>query len=441
MMLILSESRAAEKPFHNAAGEEILSAAARTPALAPFRIRAFRFQWPADLATSWALEMEMIILGWYVLVETRSVLLLTVFVSLQHMGTLIAPMFGVMGDRLGHRNVLCGMRAFYGLLATSLMTFTFLGVLTAVHVFVIAGLLGLVRPSDIGMRAALVADTMPSAQLVGAMGIQRTTQDSAKIAGALTGAGLVATLGMGPAYIVVAGLYATSVLLTLQAGRARAASRLAPEAGARPSPWRDLREGLAYVWHTPHLRAIMCIAFMLNLTAFPQFNGLLPYVAKEVYGIGQTGLGYMVAGGAAGSLVGSIVLSRYGSSITPMRLAISGCVGWYVFLLVFANVPFHIPGILILFLAGVAQSVSQIPMQVTLLRTAGEQFRGRVMGIRMLAIYGNVPGLLIAGQLIPHLGYTFTATLYCVFGIVVTVLITARWRGQLWRRNAPANAR
>ena len=46
--------------------------------------------------------METLILGWYVLVETRSVLLLTVFASLQHLGTLIAPMFGVMGDRIGH---------------------------------------------------------------------------------------------------------------------------------------------------------------------------------------------------------------------------------------------------------------------------------------------------------------------------------------------------
>ena len=50
--------------------------------------------------------MELIILGWYVLVETGSVLMLTVFASLQHVGTLIAPMFGVVGDRIGQRNLL-----------------------------------------------------------------------------------------------------------------------------------------------------------------------------------------------------------------------------------------------------------------------------------------------------------------------------------------------
>ena len=36
-------------------------------------------------------------------VETGSVLLLTVFASLSFVGTLIAPMFGVVGDRIGPR--------------------------------------------------------------------------------------------------------------------------------------------------------------------------------------------------------------------------------------------------------------------------------------------------------------------------------------------------
>jgi hypothetical protein len=79
-------------------------------ALAPFRSRSYRFQWPADLCTAWALEMETIILGWYVLVESGSVVLLTVFGALQFVGTLLSPVIGVLADRLGLRNVLAGMR-------------------------------------------------------------------------------------------------------------------------------------------------------------------------------------------------------------------------------------------------------------------------------------------------------------------------------------------
>ncbi len=54
----------------------------------PFRVRSFRFQWPADLATSWAFEMESIVLGWFILVESGSVMMLVVFGSLQYLGSL-----------------------------------------------------------------------------------------------------------------------------------------------------------------------------------------------------------------------------------------------------------------------------------------------------------------------------------------------------------------
>jgi len=443
--------------------------------LAPFHVRSFRFQWPADLATSWAFEMETLILGWYVLVETRSVFMLTVFASLLYVGTLLAPMFGVMGDRIGQRNVLCAMRALYATLATILMVLAFMGALTPAVVLAITAVMGLVRPSDIGVRAALVGETTPGALLMGAMSIQRTTLDSARIAGALTGAGLVATLGMGPAYAVVASLYAISAVLTLKAGGARSpqiagvagnesarprgtsaedqvsaagamtrSPQTASSAGnesARPSPWRDLRVGLAYVWNTPHLFAMMCLAFLCNLTAFPLYNSLLPVVAKEIYRTDQTGLGYMVAGAASGALLGSIILSRIGHAIRPGRLMIVFCLVWYSMLLVFAHTQHPAAGIPALMLAGAAQSLSMVSMAAALLRTSDPQFHGRIMGIRMLVIYGNLPGILGAGPLIASFGYPATATLYCAIGLAFTLLIAVRWRAQLWRLDALANKR
>ena len=172
--------------------------------LAPFGSRSFRFQWPADLLTSWAFEMETIILGWYVLVETGSVLWLTVFGALQYLGTLVAPLFGVAGDRLGHRNAavrhardLCGARR-------ALMALAFAGAVTPLIVLIIATLMGLVRPSDLGVRSALIAETMPADRLIGAMSISRTTTDSARVAGALAGAGVVhGCSAWAPAYVII----------------------------------------------------------------------------------------------------------------------------------------------------------------------------------------------------------------------------------------------
>src|SRR5947199_10370579 len=104
--------------------EEAPSGLLRFAMLAPFATRSFRFQWPADLLTSLAFEMETVILGWYVMVETGSVLWLTAFGSLLLLGTLVSPMFGVLGDRLGARVMLVSMRAIYASLAAFVLALT-----------------------------------------------------------------------------------------------------------------------------------------------------------------------------------------------------------------------------------------------------------------------------------------------------------------------------
>jgi predicted MFS family arabinose efflux permease len=420
----------------------ILSGSARPSALAPFRIRNYRFQWPADLFTSWAFEMETLILGWYVLVETRSVVLLTVFASLTYIGTLIAPMFGVVGDRIGHRDLLAMMRAIYAVLAATLMTLALTGYLTPLYVFVIVAIMGLVRPSDLGVRGALVATIMPHDQLIGAISVSRTTMDTARIAGALSGASLFAALGMGPAYMAIVSLYVAATLLTLcvvAPSKPHPVDTAADGALAR-SPLRDLREGVAYVWTTPRMRAAIWIAFLANLTAYPLSNGLLPYIAREIYGTDQTGLGYLSASFAVGSLVGSILLSVIGG-IRVARLMIAATVMWYAALLVFAQVQSLPAAIACLWLAGFAQSLTMISIAVILMRTASEHFRGRVMGVRMLAIYSLPLGLLAAGSLIDGIGFSATATLYAAAGLALMLAIVLHWRADLWHLHAPANAK
>jgi MFS family permease len=418
-----------------------MSEFARPSALAPFRIRNYRFQWPADLLTSWAFEMETLILGWYVLVETGSVLLLTLFAALTYVGTLIAPMFGVAGDRIGHRNLLAAMRATYVALSSTLMILALTGYLSPLYVFLVAAVMGLVRPSDLGVRGALVATIMPHDQLIGAISISRTTMDTARIAGALSGAALFAALGMGPAYAAIVGLYFVSTLLTL-AVVAPSKPHPIDEAvvGAlRRSPLRDLKEGIAYVWTTPRMRAAIWIAFLANLTAYPLSNGLLPYIARDIYGTNQTGLGYLSASFAVGSLAGSIALSLVGG-IRVARLMIGATALWYALLLVFAQLQSMPAAMACLMVVGFAQSLAMISIAVILMRTASEHFRGRVMGVRMLAIYSLPIGLLAAGSLIEEIGFVATASLYAAIGLLLMLVIALHWRADLWHIHAPANA-
>ena len=409
-------------------------------ALAPFRVRSFRFQWPADLLTSWAFEMETLILGWYVLVETGSVLWLAVFGALQYLGSLVAPMIGVVADRVGRRAVLCATRVLFATLAAVLMTLGLEDALTPATVLSIALIFGLARPNDSVMRHALIADTMPGGLLMNALGLSRMTQDTARIAGALAGTGLFAVLGLGPAYIFVTGFYIVSLALTLGVAgprQLRANSGPGPDPGLEPSrrfaPWQELKEGVAFVWHTPTVLALICLAALVNLTAYPIVYGLLPYVAKEIYAIDQIGLGHLVAAFASGALAGSIAMALTGGPKRPGRYVLVGIIVWYALILVFAQQGTKLPGLCVLILIGLIHNTSMLAMSVTLLRTTPAQFRGRVLGVRKLAVYGLPTGLLGYGVLIEWVGFPVAVSTCAVIAATLSVVIGVRWREVIWR--------
>jgi predicted MFS family arabinose efflux permease len=418
-------------------------------ALAPFGTRSFRYQWPADLCTAWALEMETLILGWYVLVESGSVVQLTLFGALMYVGTLLSPLLGTWGDRVGLRSVLAGMRTSYALLAGVILVLVLSDRLSPAGVLAVAFLVGLIKPSDIGLRTALVSASVPAAQLVAAMGISRTTQDSARIGGALAGAGFMASLGMASAYVAIVALYLTGVVLTLRSGsapRTTAAAPAPPAAAAAArlphtvSPWRDLLEGLQHVWHTPSLRAAMSLAALVNLCAFPLSGGLMPYIARDVFGLDQQGLGWLVASFASGALLGSMGMSAFGGRLPPARTMLAACGIWYLCLLGLA-LPIGATAAMALYVvAGLNQSVSMVALSILLLRTSQERFRGRVMGARMLAIYTLPIGLLAAGPIVTAIGFRGLVLLYVAVGWALLAAIAWAWRDDLLRGSAAANA-
>jgi hypothetical protein len=90
--------------------------------------------------------------------------------------------------------------------------------------------------------------------------------------------------------------------------------------------------------------------------------------------------------------------------------------------------------------AGLVQSQSMLALSVILLRTTDERFRGRVMGVRMLAIYTLPIGLLAAGALIPRVGFAALVALYVGFGLLALAVLAWVWRQELWARQARANA-
>jgi MFS family permease len=402
---------------------------------APFKVRSFRFQWPADLAASLAFEMEILVLGWYVLVESGSVMMLVLYGALQFFGSVFSPLFGVAGDRLGYRTLFLLTRGVYTALAALVMVLAFMSLLTPYLVIAVAAIVGMIRPSDHMMRYALVGQTVPGEQLTGALGVSRMTADSARVVGALAGVGTVAQFGMAAAYVVIALLYLCSFLFS--AGVADKERSATPQ--VKRSAFGELSAAFEYVWTRPDLLGAVSLAFLVNFFAFPFTLGLLPYIAKNVFEVGQAGLGALSASFALGALLGSLVLGLNRFSLgTGRAMLVTACL-WFAGLLLFGFLTELLAGMFVLLCVGFVQSLSMTPLAAVMLRGTEPAFRGRVMGMRMLAIWGLPAGLLAAGPLIDWLGYQGVVLVYNSLGIAFTICIGWRWRGALWNKASPSN--
>jgi MFS family permease len=412
--------------------------------LESLRIRSFRYQWGADLFATWAAEMETLLLGWYVLVDTGSPFLVGLVGALRFGGLLLAPLYGVVADQVDRRRLLLALRVAQGAQAAAFAALAFSGSLQPWHAFALSGLGGLVRNGENVVRQSLIADSVPQGALLNAMGLSRTTMDGAKMAGTLAGAALLSRLGMGGAYLAVTACYLLSAVLLLRIRLAPRPERAlgAGRAGGTAGALADLRSGVAYMRLSPTIVAIMFLAFLVNLTVFPLTNGLMPVVARDVFGGGPEVLALLLSTAAVGALVGSLALVALPRVRRPERIMLLSIVSWHLLLLAFAGAaavagprlaggggagPAMWLVLLVLMAYGASTSGSMVTMSAVLLSTAGAAFRGRVMGVRMMAVYGLPLGLLLGGWLSERVGVLSALALLGLCGLALSTGAALRW--------------
>ena len=391
--------------------------------LSAFGIRSFRYQWSADAMSTWGSEMETLILGWYILVATDSPFLVGLLGALRFSGTITAPVIGVIADRMNRKVMLISLRIGTVLSAMVLLILAVSGLIQPWHVFIVAGFSGLLRPADNVLRQSLIADTVPRALLMNASGFARTTQDSARIVGALLGATLLSRLGLGWALTAVSLFYAFSVFF----GLGITSVRSSPHIKKHMNPLADMKQGAKYIMDSSALQPIMFLAFLVNATAFPFTNGLLPVVARDVYGHDENGLAVMIATFAGGALVGSLLMAAVVKFSRPERFMMLAMIIWHLLLILFAQTQSNTWGLPLLALIGVSVSFCMITMSVVLLTFTRFEMRGRVMGVRMLAVYALPMGMVLGGWLIEQYGVSVTITGYAVVGLVAIALSLFKW--------------
>ncbi len=394
-----------------------------TKADGPFSVASYRRQWSSDLLTSCAFEIETLALAWYVLVETKSIVLMAAIASLQYLGTLVSPLLGVAGDRFGQRRTLRTMRLYYAGVASLVLCASALGILSPWIALGAATASGLIRPSDLGMRNVVISCIVPSHILLSAVSLSRATGELARIGGALAGAAWMATLGISWAYVVAVALYLTAAVLVglLQLDESKVVIRA-------HSVFGQLKNAIRSVRRAPAQKATMLLALFVNFTAFPFLLGLLPYVAKDRFMMDEVGLGVLIAVAAAGGIASSILLARVPIRRPAMTMFVFSIV-WHALTLIFALQDTLPLALVALFLTGLAQGMCMTLMAAFLVGNVDPSQRGSVMGLRTMAIYGLPLGLTASSFLLKQgMSFAHVAGLFCFSGTLITALIWTMYK-------------
>ena len=391
-------------------------------------VRGFRFMWFGDLALSTAEFMEILILSWYILEQTESPLVLGIFAALRFTGTVIAPFFGVIVDSLGRRRIYIFARISFVILSSSIFILTLFDLLSVIAVLIIAALVGLSRSLDMIVRQSLLPVIVSSSQLQNGVALLRTGRDMTQIIGPVFGGILLESVGVGKSYLFIITLHLFSLLFVfLIPGVSNTAIKTAQ------SMFENLKGGFSYVKVNPFLFGLLAVAFIVNLTAFPLNNTLLAVIARQVMKIDAAGLGWLMGTYSAGSLLGSLLIGYFSTMDRAGRVMIVGSIFWHIGILIMAYMQWFYVSLPVLFFVGISQSFAMVTMSMLLLKYTSAEMRGRVLGLRQLAVYGLPVGVLISGFIAENSDVSLALIFNGLLGLFILVLAIVKWP-EMWQR-------
>ncbi len=394
--------------------------------LRSFQVRNYRFLWASNASVRFAEQMQLLVLSWFVVNETDSLLLLGLFGALRFTGTLFGAAYGVVVDRSNRRQLLIGVRLVITTLSTAVLLLVVTDRLELWHVFALTSVGGLARAFDNITRQTLLGDVMRKEELINAMALDRTGSDASQIVGPMLGGIMLSRFDMGPVYLAIVAVNLLGISCSLLV---RPASPV--EANSSPSVWRSLVEGGGYIRQNDAVLALLLFAFLINLAAFPLTHGMMPVFARDVLHTGPVGLAALTSAVATGAFVGSFGLAAKGRFARPGMMAVLAVLGWCTTILLFTQSSWMAVSLAILLASGASQSFSLVSIDSLVLRLAPTELRGRIMGIRSMAVYGLPMGLLAIGAMADLMGAPRAIAVMATGGAVLTVVI-ASWLRDLW---------
>jgi MFS family permease len=366
------------------------------------------------MLTGMGQQMETLVLAWYVLTLTNSPFLMSLTASARISFNFLALFAGAVADRVPRQLLMAAASFLLASLALVMLALILSDLLETWHIFAITLVGGLSRIFLMPAAHSLTADSVAEDRIANAVALTNMGMNITLIIGPLLGGRLFEAFGVKGAYTLIALLYFSGGITALLVRTTRSTTSRQAE-----SVIRTVIQGLKYVKGQQVVWAALLAAVIINLTGFPFHTSLLPIFAREVLQKGPTELGMLTSAFGIGALIGSLLLASVEDLKHAGKLLVVAVVVWHGSMVVFGQSTDFLLSLAILLVTGMAFASTLVLILTVILRTAPPEFRGRIMGLRVLAIYAHFFGSPNSGAMAGAWGAPVAANINATVGIVL----------------------
>ncbi len=330
--------------------------------------------------------------------------------------TLASPLAGVLADRLDRRAVLVANDLARAVLVLGIVFTRNLAV-----IYVLVFLMGLARTFFNPTIRAAFPSVVGRGDLTRANALISGTFSVSETVGPALGGLLVATVGVDVAFVLDAATYVISAAFL---------SRI-----PLPHPQREdggdfgleLKAGLGYLTTARVPLALVVGAFLTMLT----INTTIPaevFLAKEIFGAGDTGYGLLVGFFGGGMILGSGLIAVLGDRVSLMPFYLLSIFASALALAAAGLSPTFVFALGALLVAGIANGIDDVATNTILQKRVPDAFLGRVFAVKFLgygageAIAYPVGGLVV-DVIGPRFTYLYAGAATAAAGLLIVVLV------------------
>jgi MFS family permease len=344
--------------------------------------RDFRLLTIGSLVTGLGTQAALVALPYQVYVTTRSAFLTGLLGAVELGPLIVLSLFGgALADRFDRRRLLLAAQVALVLVASGLAAAALLGTPPLWLLYVLAGLSTAAAAIERVTGSAMVPNLVGPERLRGALALTFGLYNVTQVVGPALGGILISAAGVQAAYIADA---VTCAGMVLAAYMMRPQPPRLDEHEEREPIFRSIATGLRFVRGE---RALVG-SFVIDLCAmtFGMPRALFPVLSLTVYHAGATGTGALFAAVAAGASVAALTTGWLGHARWLGRIVLASVAAWGVAIALAGVTTSIIVGIVLLALAGAADSVSAVCRSTISQTLTPDRLRGRMSSVFSLVV-------------------------------------------------------